>query len=215
MRIAAIVVSSYTRDAIIGDAIETVPWADKIILVHITNGETVPDHTPEIAFAVCHYRLEILEVGLVATMAEARNKGLEYAAARGYDWAVQLDTDERINWHGINVPATPADIPENIGVLTMYSDDYRYHKGRFFRLPPSGRFYGHSHEDWRPMIGIATMPQAITFSEIVKPEPLIVRNLLEQLEAIKRDITEEPNVQRWRDYYDDCVARLKAFEERG
>jgi len=211
MQICAVVVTSYTRQHLIQGAIQSVPWADFILLVHITNTEATPDATLAIARATCGNRLRVVEAGEAHSMSEARNLGLAEAANLGADWAVELDTNKPIIWNLTDIPATLAGVPASGKVIEIYDEAHAYHKPVFFHLPVEGKFHGWSHEDWRPSEGSGLIADGVVFREIHKHPDVIRDGLKPLLAAVERDIEDEPDNLRWRHYREDCISRMRAF----
>lgn len=78
-------------------------------------------------------------------LAECRNIGLRYAADLGFDWALMLDTDERMVWpEGGDLRAFLAAAP---APLVLVADiDRGYAKERFIKLPMAAPYEGEVHE---------------------------------------------------------------------
>ena len=207
--ICAVVITSYTRESIVGDAIRSVPWADLVVLVHFTNGEDPPDRTLSIAQEVAGDRLRVVELGSIDSCSKARNAGLDEATRLGADWAVQLDTDERILCAGVDIPGTLSRVPPQATALMAWCSTTQDHKARFFRLPASGRFHGFSHEDWRPLTGIAILPRKITVYEIPKSIGKLLSSIETILSVLAHDLEAEPDNQRWLYYQKTLTAALE------
>jgi tetratricopeptide (TPR) repeat protein len=97
-----------------------------------------------------------------------RNAGLEYAHKMGADWAVMLDTDERINLNGTDIRGTLERCECDV-IIAMDRERF-YKKERFYRMPFASRFTGavHEHADWSgKSIGEI---ESVTFSELDKDE---------------------------------------------
>lgn len=149
--------------------------------------------------------------GVVRDFSKKRNQMLSDAAKGGWDWAIMLDTDERINFH-----APAEEVREALGlavsdVLMVKHDSGAYEKERFFRLPPRGHFHGPTHECFisDEGSGRGSLPaDLMTFSEI----PKTAEHLHDKLER-DRDLLEEycedhPDDPRWWYYLGDTYANL-------
>ncbi len=144
--------------------------------------------------------------------AAARNFALDAAARIGADWALTLDTDERIDWRGEDVRATLAS-KADVGCWLMFDEAGTYAKERIFRLPARARFAGATHESFPAYaVGSAVLPRA-RFRELPKT-PAQVRAKFERdvrvLEGWTRDHPDEP---RWFYYLGDALHGLGREEE--
>ncbi len=149
---------------------------------------------------------------------KSRNFGLEKAAELGADWALILDTDERIEERGEKLrealETTPADVVMLLHVTCAYEKD------RFIRLPAKGQFEApYAHEYYNNFENRIRAKHA-RFNEIPKtPEQMRLRMV-----AIERDmhraIEAQPEVGRWYYYLGDCQhyrgdyeIAIKTFEQ--
>src|SRR6185436_17229614 len=109
--------------AIIADALSSVvQWVD--ICLVIDTGVT--DETLEIARRVAGDKYVGCRFSWINDFAAARNFALEAAAAEGADWAVTLDTDERIDLAGVDLRKVLGSARED--VLMMFSRNGEYAK---------------------------------------------------------------------------------------
>jgi glycosyltransferase involved in cell wall biosynthesis len=211
--ICAIIITTYTREKIIGKAIRSVPWADLILIVHFTNGEYPPDQTLAVAREAAGDRLRVIDIGEAYGCSQARNAGLDEATRLGATWALQLDTDEWVQCEGVNIRETLARVPALATVLMTWDSHQSYQKARFFRLPASGRFYGFSHEDWRPLQGVAILPPQITVCEIPKTVGKMLGNIPHILDMVSRDLEVEPDNPRWKWYRNTLLKALELKDQ--
>lgn len=133
----------------------------------------------------------------------ARNLALRLAAAHGAQWAITLDTDERL--HGDPWPS----MKEGVDVVSACNPSEGYSKPRIFRLPAKGRWRGPTHEVYVGDNVTVNDAPGLTFSETLKtPERLVekakrdVRLLMPEF-----DLTNDP---RWAFYLGESFAILAA-----
>lgn len=210
--------------AIIGDALRSViDWVDLCIVIDTG----VTDDTLQIARQIAGPKYLERTFRWRGDFSAARNFSLDAAEASGANWAVTLDTDERIQPRGEDLRAAMASARE--GGLMIGSDAKTYVKMRCFRLPCSERFSGPTHESFAGYkIGARTLEHA-TFSELPKSKEALRRKFQRDVEIL-RDYTKlHPNDARWHYYlgdsqknlgqwaaavdaYDDCAA-LRGWNE--
>jgi len=187
-KICSITITS-DRHLIIRDALESVKnHVDKFLFVDLgidpvtmaVIGEVCGNNT---AFTACSDQL---------SMGGIRNRGLALAASQGMEWAIQLDTDERIVF-----PNNFIEILNNsdIDVFSSIHKSGRYSKERVFRIPAKANFVGHIHEQWN-----GTQPalmQGLVFDELPKSEETITKNLVSMVSGLKQQMADEPDNYRW------------------
>jgi tetratricopeptide (TPR) repeat protein len=213
VKITAITCTSDTKQAIIADALRSAPWVDENLIVHLTGGGN--DRTLEIARSVVGDKLRILEIplaGAESDMAHFRNLGLEHASG---DWAILLDTDERILANGIDVRSTLERQPANVACITIYDDLGTYDKIRFIRLPTKGRYqqgFG-IHEDFAGFDGIIGKLPHIRFHELPKTPEQVQASLKAQLVGMQKQVASDPTNPRWRYYLGSIYENLQQYPE--
>ena len=164
----------------------------------------------------------VFNPGMVITdFSVIRNRVLLEAHEAGFDWALMLDTDERI--HGADrervehwLTTTPYD------VVMVRHDSMTYEKERFFRLPARGHYVGPVHEAWITEDGASrgTMPATMmTFSEEPKTPEQLHAKLERDLMALEDYTETHPDDPRWFYYLgdtyqnlDDSWAAVSSFE---
>src|SRR6188768_2857610 len=122
---------------VIADALRSVvDWVDYCLVIDTG----VTDDSLDIARSVAGNKYVSRSFAWIQDFAAARNFALDAAAELGADWAITVDTDERIDRRGIDLRAVMAST--TAGVLMMPSSDGTYAKERCFRLPAGQRFSG-------------------------------------------------------------------------
>jgi hypothetical protein len=193
---------------IIGDALRSVvDWVDWCLLVDTG----ISDDTLRIAREVAGDKLLVREFPWVDDFAAARNFALAAAAETGADWAVTLDTDERID---------PGD--HDVGALLAASDGDALHvkhvggtygKERFFRLPVRGRYVGPTHEAFIADGARGGSLDGIVFHELDKSPEDYRRKVERDVAILSRYTAEHPDDPRWYYYLGDSLAGLGRHDE--
>jgi tetratricopeptide (TPR) repeat protein len=141
----------------------------------------------------------------------ARNFALDAAHELGADWAVTLDTDERIQPNGEDLRAALAAAPE--AVLMMFDETRTYAKERCFRLPAQERFAGPTHESFPAYkVGFRTLPRA-TFREVPKSEAALKHKFERDVEILTSHVAKNPSDPRWHYYLGESLKNLGRSED--
>ena len=195
------------NEAIVGDALRSVvDWVDACLLLDTG----ITDRTLEVAREVAGAKLVVERFPWVDDFAAARNAALAAAARLGHDWAVTLDTDERIDRRGTDVRAALAATPHDTLMVAHVGETYE--KERFFRLPARGEFVGPTHEafvnhGWR-----GSLPGPV-FDEAGKDDAGYRRKFERDVAILERHTAAHPDDPRWWYYLGDSLANLGRHEE--
>ena len=155
---------------IIGDALRSVvDWVDWLLVIDTG----ITDDTLAIAREIAGNKLLVREFPWQDDFAAARNFALTAAAETGADWAVSLDSDERLDRGGVDVRSRLA--AAEADVLHVAHANGTYAKERFFRLPVRGRYVGPTHEAFISDGGLAGTLEGIRFDELAKSEEVTDR----------------------------------------
>jgi glycosyltransferase involved in cell wall biosynthesis len=214
-----LIVASTTLSAnsaeVIGDALRSVvDWVD--ICLVIDTGIT--DQTLEIAQQIAGDKLQVRSHKWTNDFSAARNFAIDAATECGADWAVTLDTDERIHANGEDLRAAMRfaggdDRTEAIGVLMTQNTERTYDKLRFLRLPCSERYSGPTHESISAFkLGQRTLERA-TFSELQKSPEDLKRKFMRDLSILRDHISHHPLDPRWHYYLGDSLRNLGQYSE--
>jgi len=197
-----------SNEDIIAGAIESAASEVDVCLVIDTG---VTDMSINVAREIAGDKLVVAVFNWCSDFSAARNFALERAAELG-DWAITVDTDERIEWHGENI-RKKLKSRSDVGCWMMKDTSGTYEKERIFRLPAKERFSGATHEAFPAFaVGRETLPNA-RFMELSKT-PDQLQHKFKRDEAILRDwIKTHANEPRWFYYLGDCLQNQKRFEE--
>lgn len=163
--------------------------------------------------------------GMIEDFSASRNELLEQAAFLGYDWAIMLDTDERIlvdgtrvGIHGtgyangipLNKPLLEAFLSDTTAdVLMVRSVDLGYEKEKIFRLPARGHFKGPTHECFVLGEGATRDTMAgMTFTEEPKTPEQYRAKAERDRDLLEAYTKEHPDDPRWWYYLGDTYAGL-------
>lgn len=159
MKICSVTLAGPGSEAIIGDALRSVPWVDWHVIIYTGNdAENLAIH--EAAHVAATHPIAKHRAEWHDDFGMMRNVAMECAAMgridfiRGNrfeaDWAIWLDTDERIacpDWRKLK--QTLAEFPQVDAVSAPHSSG-EYYKDRMLRLPQRGKYVGPIHEYWQP-----------------------------------------------------------------
>jgi hypothetical protein len=187
--LASITVTS-DRSLIIGPALESV--SDQVdLMLFVDVGIDLA--TMKIIQEIAKGRERFIVHTPNCSIGEMRNVGLDFAAACGADWAIQLDTDERMvlppDLKGILSEIHNVDVFSSLHVAGTYS------KERLFRIPPRGHFAGRIHEEWRGCN--SSLMQDVLFDELPKSGEVLDKVLISIKDGLEKQMGEDPDNYRW------------------
>jgi glycosyltransferase involved in cell wall biosynthesis len=194
--------------ALIGDALRSVlDWVDVCLVIDTG----VTDDTLTIARDVAGSKYEGRTFPWRDDFAAARNFALDAAHELGGDWAVTLDTDERIEPNGANLRSLLGEATE--GVLMVMDAARSYAKERFFRLPMPVRYVGPTHESFASYeVGTRTLERA-TFREVPKTTEQLRRKFERDAAILEAHVHAHPKDPRWHYYLGESLKNLERHAE--
>ncbi len=186
-----------SSESIIGEALASVvEHVDRCLV--IDTGAT--DGTLAAARAVAGDKLLLREFPWRDDFAAARNFALEAASAAGAEWALTVDTDERLVFDaGFDLRAALA--ASAARVLHVAAEDGSYAKERILRLPAVERWVGPTHEalgGQRP--GESAVLAGLRFRELPKDEAALRRKLERDVTVLRRHLKSHSREPRWHYY---------------
>lgn len=194
-------------EADIGDALRSViDWVDWCLLIDTG----ITDGTLRIAQEIAGSRLVVRAFPWSNDFGAARNFALAAAHELGADWALTLDTDERLDLQGLDVHQALREATAD--TLHVRHAAGTYGKERFIRLPARGSWQGPTHEAYSGGGDIATLP-LITFDELGKDAAQYRRKAERDVAILTRHTAAHPNDPRWHYYLGDSLAGLERHEE--
>jgi tetratricopeptide (TPR) repeat protein len=191
----------------IGAALRSVvDWVDWCLLIDTG----ISDDSLRIAREIAGPKLVVRPFPWSDDFSAVRNFALAAAHELGADWAMTLDTDERIHLQGLDIhQALQEATAETLHVLHTNGT---YGKERFFRLPARGTWRGPTHEAYSGAGSIATLPH-IEFDELDKDDAQYRRKAERDVAILTRYVAQHPGDPRWHYYLGDSLAGLERHEE--
>ena len=196
------------NEALIGDAIQSVVgWVDQCLVIDTG----VTDRSLEVARRVAGDKYVERKFPWVRDFSAARNFALDAAHELGADWAINVDTDERIELRGEELRQLCEKAPE--GVLMMFDGTHTYAKERVFRLPIRVRYTGPTHEAYEAFkVGAKTLEKA-RFVELPKTPEEYRRKFERDVDILSEFTGKHPDSARYFYYLGDSLQNLGRQEE--
>ncbi|MBE9094462.1 hypothetical protein [Tychonema sp. LEGE 07203] len=202
MKIVSLTLTGNNTDLIEAALVSVADWVDACIVIDTG----VTDESLAIASAVAGDKYVERKFEWVADFAAARNFSLEVAKEISADWAIILDTDERIHPQIDNIRGA---IDSLVGdVFLVYHTNKTYCKEKLFRIPTTGKYIGATHEYFDCGSGIRTFLEAIAFSEVPKTAAATLAKFNRDLAILDRLVKEEPTNTRWLFYLGETLKKL-------
>ena len=206
----ASVTLSNNKEDIIGDAIRSVvDWVDFCILVDTG----ITDKTIDVAREIAGDKLVVFKrnLGSKYDMGNARNIALQCAEEMHVDWAIMLDTDERILLDPrLQLRETLENIVEDCALLTAPHIRGTYSKERLFRIPLAGKYVGVHHEYFDTLQKRANITY-VQFDELVKSDEEVLEKMTRAATELEAYVADHPE-PRWFYYLGDSYQALKQYE---
>ncbi|MEO8181194.1 MAG: glycosyltransferase [Deltaproteobacteria bacterium] len=207
MKIVSTTLTGNNAD-IIADALRSVvEWVDVCLVIDTG----VSDETLQVAESIAGPKFVLRRFQWIQDFAAARNFALDAAHALGGDWAITLDTDERIQPNGENLREIMERASDN--VLMLQDEPRSYAKERCFRLPARARFEGPTHESFPAYRVGSHMLERATFRELGKPAAALRGKFERDVEILTRHTRAHPRDPRWFYYLGDSLKNLGKLPE--
>jgi hypothetical protein len=206
MKIASVTLTS-NKETLISDALRSVVgWVDLACIVDLG----ITDGTLDVAREIMGDRIRVITASDTLTTGQLRNIGNDFALECGADWAVTLDTDERI-FVDKRLDIRKALTNTKYDCLVTHALDKTYTKERFFRLPAVTRWAGHCHE--RADGGMFGYLPGVPFSEIPKSPEAMVAKLAFIVDEATRILADRPEDSRYWFHLGDALQLQGKHEE--
>lgn len=183
---------------LIGDALASVVAHVDRCLVVDTGAR---DDTLEVARGVAGEKLLLREFPWRDDFAAARNFALDAATEAGGQWAVTVDTDERLLFDpGFDLRKALA--VTTARVLHVSVEDASYAKERMLRLPATEqRWVGPTHEALvGQRAGESAVLAGVRFRELPKDEGALRRKFERDVSLLRRHVKQHAKEPRWHYY---------------
>lgn len=193
-------------EEIIGDALLSVlPVVDACMIIDTG----ITDDTFKVAARICGDKLVTRRFTWTNDFAAARNAALLYANEFGADWALTVDTDERL-LVDIGYKADRRD-PTTLGcdVVLCADESGSYMKERLIHLPATGKWRGRVHEAFVPYPEVTRkIYDGWRVAELPKtPEQLKAKFERDQV-SLQKMTEEHPDDARWWFYLGETCKNL-------
>lgn len=206
--LAAAMLCGGNREGLIADAIKSCqPFCDHFVLI-----DTGPSAKAaiELAIEMLGVHCSVFQMPEPFDTATGRNFALDRAHELGFDWAIIVDTDERIRANPCRLRKMLDEI--EVDAILIYDANLVYKKNKFFRLPRRGAWDGDPHEGF-----LSTTPTAlahgIVFEEIPKSEADLLAVQREVERKTREALVRNPEDARMHYYRGDALACLRRNDE--
>jgi glycosyltransferase involved in cell wall biosynthesis len=190
MKIVSTTLSSNNAN-IIREALESIrDHVDECIIIDTG----ITDNSLEIAREVVGDKLIVVKYKWVEDFADARNFALDAAFQRGADWAITVDTDERIILDKFDLRAFCTTADKNV-YLMPYKDGF-YCKERIFKFPIVGQYAGPTHEAFINSPSTDKTPGG-SFWELGKDEAGTIKKFARDIKILEQHTKKNPSDPRW------------------
>lgn len=198
---------SNSRQHEIADAVRSVVGhVDRVLLLDTG----ITDDTAAIALEVAGEKLVVAKHEW-SDFATARNAALDEARKLGAEWAVIVDSDERLDF---TIDLRAALAQARASVLLIESDDGYYPKEKIVRIAAGLRFVGPTHETLSG--GVADMLDGATFFELDKSEEQLQTKFRRDIAILTEYVKSHGDEPRWWYYlggsYEGIGDRERAME---
>lgn len=198
--IVSVTVTDSREQEIVGALQSVVDRVDLVVVIDTG----VRDRTLDLAREVAGDKLYVENHEWIDFSA-ARNFGLDAARHLGAKWALIVDSDERINFHGEDLreklESTTAD------ALLVEADNGFYAKEKFIRLASAAHYYGPTHEVL--LGGSRDHFRGVSFTELLKTDAALEAKHRRDIPLLKEFIEKNPSDPRWWYYLGFALEGLK------
>ena len=206
MKIASVTLTG-NNESIIADAITGVVDVVDLCIV-VDTGST--DQSMQIAKSAAGDKFVAASFPWINDFAAARNYCLQAAAESGADWALILDTDERVIFNGEDVRRALEKITAGAVIVNYINGTYG--KVRFIKLPSPIGFVGPTHEVYPGYkVGTVTLDN-VKFSELGKTAEQLAFKFERDVEILLKHTAENPQDPRWFYYLGDSYKNLNQLQ---
>jgi tetratricopeptide (TPR) repeat protein len=173
------------------------------------------DKTLEVAQRVAGEKFVLRQFSWAEDFAAARNFALRCAAELAFDWALTLDSDERILFSEDAATFRQQISEERTTQLFLARDSvYGYHKERLIALPSSYLWQGRTHEYFAGLPGEKRgILHNVSFYELPKSKLDMSIKLARDLRLLQEEIAASPRTARWWYFLGQTLERLDLTEE--
>lgn len=175
----------------------------------------ITDRTLEVAREVAGDKLVVRQWPWRNDFAAARNAALAFAGEEGADWALTLDTDEKLEFvPGFSLREELERLPE-ANVMYASIHDRSYMKERVLRVGAGLYWYGFTHEVIMPppTPGQAVHCTGVQFREALKSREELRVKAERDLALLSAMVMVDEDSPRWTEYLANTLVLLERHEE--
>ena len=203
MRIIATMLSGNSQ-AIAADAAASVlDFVDELCLIDTG----ITDDTIGMVREVAGDKLHVENWAWTNDFGTARNVAIACASQRGADWALTIDTDERLVFPGYKTRGELHQALEAADVWLVSQQDATYAKERFIRLPTNAYWNGRVHEALCGVEKRHTLP-GCSFYEMPKGIKAHRAKLDRDVAILMEDVASHGDNPRWHYYLGQTLESL-------
>ncbi len=202
-----ITLTGNNSDVISGALESVIDWVDVCLVIDTG----VVDDSLERAAEVAGDKLVLRHFPWRNDFAAARNAAFDFAAELDADWAVIIDTDERIVTRLPDLRARLATATENAFSIPVQQGTFT--KVLFFRLPVHGKYIGPIHEYFAIADGAIGKLEETEFTTVWKPLENAGLKYSGYLAGLQTWSDQYPDDPRWHYYIGDTLQILRRYEE--
>jgi tetratricopeptide (TPR) repeat protein len=207
MKIASVTLTG-SNENIIADAISSVVDMVDLCIV-VDTGST--DQSMQIAKSIAGDKFIPASFPWINDFAAARNYCLKAATDAGADWALVLDTDERMVFNGEDVRKALNET--TAGAVIVNHVNNTYGKVRFIKLPSPVEYMGPTHEVYPGYkVGSVTLNN-MRFDELGKNSEQLKFKFERDVQILLKHTQENPKDARWFYYLGDSYKNLNKLPE--
>jgi tetratricopeptide (TPR) repeat protein len=206
LRICSVTLAGPGTEGIIGDALRSVVDAVDICIVLDTGFGDNHDRIIDAVVEPTGRKYGIYWLQWQDDFAAMRNAALDQAARGNCDWALWLDTDERVQFQ----PDWREALNTSAAAVTAWHVSGEYNKERFVKLPRQGSYVGPTHECLALKKGRTMVDtRLVTFDELPrdKDSPAWTAKLERDKRALTEYVTTHAN-PRWLYHLGDTLNLL-------
>ncbi len=212
MKLVSLTLSG-NNESIIADALKSaVDYCDAMILIDTG----ITDNTIEVARSIAGEKLVVKKYKWINNFSDARNFALRCAAEENADWAMMLDTDERMVPNGEDfrqLLENSSKMERSPGVIMVHVIDKSYCKERFFKVPVVEEYQGPTHETFPGYKVGALITTQGRFTELAKTPEQYEHKFRRDYDILKEHTKQNPNDPRWFYYLGDTCKNLGNLRE--
>ena len=186
---------SGNSEAIAADAAASViDFVDELCLIDTG----ITDNTIAAVRNVAGDKLHVENYAWKNDFGDARNTSLACALQRGADWALTIDTDERLSFSGYKSRDELSQAIDGDNVWLVQQQNGMYAKERFIRIPTNARWNGRVHEAFCGVEKRSVL-QGCSFYETPKSAESFNAKLERDLAVLLEEVAIHGDNPRW--YY--------------